>query len=146
MFALEAGERFLDHAADRNLQGLFPLSALVGGIDVEAAEFTDGGRLAGAELDPPVGEQVQRGDAFGHPGGMIDRGRQVHDAEPQPDVVGALAGGGQEDLGRRGMAVLLEEMVLSEPHRRESRLVGGLDLIEAVLQHDPFVVGRPGPG
>ena len=30
------------------------------------------------------------------PGGVIDRGRQVHDAESQPDVLGPLAGRGQE--------------------------------------------------
>ena len=145
VLALEPGEGLLDHAADRDLEGLLPLRPLVGGIDVESAEFTDRGGFSGAEFDPPVGDQVQGGDAFGDPGGVIDRGRQVHDAESQPDVLGPLAGRGQEHLRRGGVTVLLEEVVLGEPDGGEARLVGGLDLIEALLQHDLLVVGLPGP-
>ena len=145
VLAIESAERLLDHAADRDLEGLLPLGPLVGGIDVESTEFTDGGRFPGAELDPAVGEQVEGGDAFGDPGGVIDHGRQVHDAESQPDVLGPLAGRGQEDFRCRRVAVLLEEVVLGQPDGGEARLVGGLDLVEALLQQDVFVVGRPGP-
>ena len=144
VLTFETRERLLDHAADRDLEGLLPLRALVGGIDVESAEFTDGGGFPGAELDAAVGEQVEGGDAFGDPGGVVDRGRQVHDAESQPDVLGPLAGCGQENLRRGGMAVLLEEVVLGEPDCGEAGLVGGLDLVQALLQHDPLVIGRPG--
>ena len=129
---LKPGEGLLDHAADRDLEGLFPLRTLVGGIDVESAELTDGGGFAGAELDAPVGEQVEGGDAFGHPCGVIDRRRQVHDAESQPDVLGPLAGRGQEYLRRGGMTVFLQEVVLGEPDGGEAGLVGGLDLVQAV--------------
>ena len=74
---------------------------------------------------------------------MIHRGREVHDAESQPDVLGPLAGRGQEYFRRGGVTVLLEEVVLGEPHGGESGLVGGLDLVEALLQQDPFVVRHP---
>ena len=51
----------------------------------------------------------------------------------------------KNDLRRRGMTVLLQEVMLGEPDGGESGLVGGLDLVQAVSQHDPFVIGRPRP-
>ena len=74
MLTLETRERLLDHASDRHFEGLLPLSALVGGIDIKSAEFTNRGTFPGAELDTPVREQVDGGDAFGHPCGVIDGG------------------------------------------------------------------------
>jgi hypothetical protein len=145
MLALEPAERFLDHAPDRDLQGLLPLGALVGGIDIEPPELADRRGFPGAELDAPVGQQVEGGDAFGHPRRVIHRWRHVHDAEAQPDVLGALARRGQEDLRRGGVTVLLEEVVLGEPDGGEARLVRRLHLVQALLQQDPFVVGHPRP-
>lgn len=146
VLAVESAERFLDHAADRDLEGLLPLGPLVGGVDVEPAELTDRRRFTGAELDAAVGQQVQGGDAFGDPGGVVDRRRQMHDAETEPDVLGPLAGGGQEDLRRRGVTVLLEEVVLGQPDGGETRLVGRLHLVQAFLQQDVLVVGAQGRG
>ncbi len=131
VLALESGEGFFGHAADRHLERLFPLRALVGGVDVEAAEFADRGRFAGAEFDTAIRDQVQGGDPFGDPGRMIDRRRQMHDAESQPDVLGPLARSRQEHLRRGGVTVLLEEVVLGEPDGGEAGLVGGLDLVES---------------
>ncbi len=145
VLTLEAGEGRLGHAADGDLERLLPLGALVGRVDVEPAELTDRRRLAGAELDPPVGNQIQRRDAFGDPGWMVDGGREVHDAEAQPDVLGALARCGQEDLGRRRVTVFLEEVVLGQPDGGEAGLVGELDLIESVLEELAFVVVGPRP-
>ena len=53
---------------------------------------------------------------------------------------------GQEHLRRGGVTVLLEEVVLGEPDGGEAGLVGGLDLVEAVLEQDVLVVVRPGTG
>ena len=100
----------------------------------------------GAELDPSIRDQVERGDAFGYPGRMVDGRRQVHDAESQPNVLGPLAGRGQKHLWCGGMAVLLQEVVLGQPDRGEAGLVGGLDLVETVLQQDVLVVRLPGAG
>ena len=54
--------------------------------------------------------------------------------------------GGEEHLGRRGVAVLLEEVVLDLPHVLDAELVGELDLVERVLDQ-PYSVpsshGRP---
>ena len=145
MLALEAGEGSLGHAADGDLEGFLPLRALVGRVDVEPAELTDRGRLARAELDAAVGDQVERRDAFGDASGMVDGGREVHDAESEPNVLGALARCGQEDLGRGRVTVLLEEVVLGQPDGGEAGLVGELDLVESVLEELAFVVIGPRP-
>ncbi len=145
VLTLEAGERLLDHAADGNLERFLPHLALVRGIDAEPAELTHRGRLAGPELDAPVGDQVERRHPLGDPGRMVDLRRQVHDPETEPNVAGALAGCGQEDLGRGGVAVLLEEVVLGQPHRGEPGLVGGLHLVETVLEKLVLIIVTPRP-
>src|SRR3981189_2650298 len=76
---------------------------------------------------------------------MVDGGWKVHDPEPQPNVLGALAHCSEEDLRRRGVAVLLQEVVLGQPHRREACLVGGLHLVEAILEQLVLVVVTPRP-
>ncbi len=37
--------------------------------------------------DPAVGHEVEGGDALGHPGGVIEPHRQLHDAVPEPDAL-----------------------------------------------------------
>ncbi len=86
VLTLEAGERLLDHAADRNLERFLPHLALVRGIDAEPAELAHRRRLAGAELDPAVGDQVERRHPLGDAGRMVDLRRQVHDPEAEPNV------------------------------------------------------------
>src|SRR5277367_7116429 len=143
VLALESGEGLFDHAADRDLQGLLPLRPLVGGVDVEAAEFSDRGRFAGAEFHSAIRYQVQGGDPLGDPGGMVDRRWQAHDAESQPDVLGPLTGRGQEHLRRGGVAVLLQEVVFGQPDGGEAGLIGLLDLVETFFEQDVLVIGRP---
>ena len=145
VLTLEPGERLLDHATDGNLECFLPHLALVRGIDTEPAELTHRRRFAGPEFHPPVGDEIERRHPLGDPGRMVDRRRQVHDPEPQPNVLGALAGCGQEDLGRGGVTVLLEEVVLGQPHRREAGLVGGLHLVETVLEKLVLVIVTPRP-
>ncbi len=146
MLAVEPGERLFDHAPDRHLQRLLPLGALVSGVDAETAELTHRRRLAGSELHASIGDQVQCGDPLGDARRVVDHRRQVHDPEAEPDVTSPLAGRRQEDLRSGGVTVLFEEVVLGQPHRREARLVGGLHLIEAVLEEQAFVVIGPGAG
>ena len=98
-----------DDAAHRVL----PDRALVLEVDAERLQLGDPGALAHAELDAAVAEQVERGDLLGDRGGMV--GGQLEDAVAQADVLGALAGGGEEDLRRRGVRVFLQEVVLDLP-------------------------------
>jgi hypothetical protein len=65
---------------------------------------------------------------------MVHLGRDLDDPVPEPDSLGALARGGQEDLGRGGVAVFLEEVVLDLPDVVEAKPVGELHLLEGILQ------------
>ena len=124
--------------------GVLPHGTLLAELAVERVQLGDAGTLAHAELDPPVADEVQGADALGHPGRVV--GGQLHDAVPEADVLRALAGGGQEHLGRRGVAVLLEEVVLHLPRVVVAELVGRLDLGERVVEQLVLVVGCPGLG
>ncbi len=99
-----------------------------------AAELEQGRALAGAQLDPAVGDQVERGDALGDARRVVVARRHQHDAVAEPDLLGALRAGGEEDLGRRGVRIFLEEVVLDLPDVVEAQPVGQLDLVEGVLE------------
>ena len=144
--AVPAGERFLDHHPRGGLDVLQPLVPLGGPLDAEAVQFGVRRGLAGAEVDPPVGEQVERVDALDHACRVVVGARQQDDAVPEADSRGALTGGGEEDLGGRGVAVLLEEVVLDLPDVVEAEAVGQLDLLEGVLEQAVLVAVLPGPG
>src|SRR5204863_8588439 len=77
-----------DDGADR----LLPDRPLLVERDAERLQFGDAGALAGAELDPAVADQVERGDALGAARRMGRR--QLHYAVREADALGALAGGG----------------------------------------------------
>ena len=77
--------------------------------------------------------------------GMVEARRDLHDAVPEPDVLGALAGGGEEHLGRARVRVLLEEVVLDLPDVVDADPVGELDLLERVVQQPLLGVLGPGP-
>ena len=62
---------------------------------------------------------------------------------PSRMLLGALAGRGEEHLGRRGVAVLLEEVVLDLPGVVVAEPVGELDLVERVVQQLVLVVATP---
>ena len=64
----------------------------------------------------------------------------------QPDLLRALAGGGQEHLRCGAVAVLLQEVMFHLPHVVVAEPVGQLDLVQGVLQEAVFVAVRPGAG
>ena len=63
----------------------------------------------------------------------------------EADPFGALASGGEEDLGRRRVRVLLEEVVLHLPRVVVPEPVGQLDLVEGLLQQSVLAVLVPRP-
>jgi hypothetical protein len=65
---------------------------------------------------------------------------------PETDLPGALGGGGEEDLGGRGMRILLEEVVLDLPRVVDAEAVGQLDLRERVLEEALLAAVVPGAG
>ena len=89
----------------------------------------------------PLDTRSSAGDAFGD--ALRRVGGELHDAVAEPDVLGALAGGAEEDLGRRGVGVFLEEVVLDLPGVVVAEPVGQLHLVERVLIELAFVVRPP---
>ena len=65
---------------------------------------------------------------------------------PEADALRARGGGGEEDLRRRAVGVLLEEVVLDGPRLVEAQLVGKLHLGEGVVVDLVFGEGMPGLG
>src|SRR5262245_47302525 len=72
-------------------------------------------------------------------------GRKLDDAVAEADAPGALAGGAQEHLGRRGVRVLLQKVVLDNPGIVVSEPVGQLDLGERVLEDVVLALFGPRP-
>ena len=78
--------------------------------------------------------QIERRKAFGNARGMIVVRRRQADAVAEADILGALRSGAEKHLGRRGVRVLLEEVVLDLPHVVEAEAIGELDLIERIVE------------
>jgi hypothetical protein len=143
--AAEAGVRVHHEHVGGLLDRLAPHRPPLRGIDAEALELRARRRFARAPLHAPGGDEIERGDAFGHARRMVVGRRHQHDAVPEPDALRALRGGGQEHLGRRGVRVLLQEVVLDFPRRVDAQAVGELHLVERVLEQAALAVGGPRP-
>src|SRR3546814_3388717 len=61
-------------------------------------------------------------------------GGELDDAVPQPDVLRPLARRAEKDLRRRGVRILLQEVMLHLPGIVVAEPVGELDLGERVLE------------
>ena len=75
-------------------------------------------------------DQVERGDALGDAGRVVVFRRHQADAVAEADSLGALRAGGEENLGRRGVRIFLEKMVLDFPGVVDAEPVGEFDLVE----------------
>ncbi len=60
--------------------------------------------------------------------------------------LGTLTGGGEEHLGRGGVAVLFEEVMLDLPSVVDAEPIGQLDLGQRVLEQLQLGAVVPGPG
>ena len=89
--------------------------------------------LTGTEFDPAAGDEIEGGHTLGSAGGMVIAGRRLNDAVAETDVLRPLAARTEEHLRSRGVAVLLEEVVLDLPHDVEAEPVGQLDLLKGIL-------------
>src|SRR6185295_15605390 len=101
---------------------------------------------ADAVIYAAVANQIERGDALGDARRMVDVGRHLDDAVPDANVLGPLAAGCQKDLGRGGVCVFFEEMMLRGPDVIEPAAVGEFDFIERVLEQRMLGILRPRPG
>src|SRR5438105_302864 len=145
--ALEAGIGVHHHHVGALLDTLFPHPPLLDRIkaDIEAAELHQGSALAGAEFDAPVGDEVKGGDALRDSRRVVVFRRHQTYAMAETDVPGALRARRKENLGRRGMRIFLEKMMLDFPGVVDAEFVGELDLIERLLKQPVpgAIVPRP---
>ena len=141
--ALEAVVGRLGHHLRDLAGGLFPHGLLQAAFDAEAAELLFGGGFARAELDAAVGEEVEGGDALGDACGVVVVGRGEGDAVAEAHVLRALREGGEHELGRGGVRVLLEEVVLDFEDVIEAEFIGELHLVEHLVVD--AVLGVRGP-
>jgi hypothetical protein len=78
---------------------------------------------AGAELDAPVGEQVEHRDRLRGTHRVVVGPRQQAHAVAEPQLRGLGGDVPVQDLGIRAVRELLEEVVLHRPQAVEARLL-----------------------
>ena len=143
VLAVPAGDFIRPHVRD-GADHLVPHVLGVVRLNLETAQLGPSRGAAGAELEPAVGDDVERGGAFGDARRVIDLGQAERDALTDVDVLGHRGRGREEDLRRRRMAVLLEEMVLDLPDLVEAQFIGETDLLERLVIDAPFRGLGPG--
>ena len=121
-------------------------SRLVVAVDAEPAQLGLGRRLARAELHPAPGDQVQHGDALGDPGRVVVARRRLDDAVADAACAGALAGRGQEDLGRAECEYSSKKWCSTSHRYCDPEAVGQLDLVQGVGDQLLLAGVAPGPG
>ena len=77
----------------------------------------------------PLVEQIEHRDALGDTRRMI--GGELEDAVAEPDVLGALARGGEEGFRRGRVRVFFEEVMLDHPGVVVAEPVGGSICVSA---------------
>ena len=130
------------HGHDRPHRVL-PHGPLVSEPSLEGVEFRDARPLAHAKLNAPVADQVEHGNALGHTRRVV--GRQLDDAVPEANVLRSLTGGGEKHLGRRGMGVLLKEVMLHFPRVVVAEPIGQLYLVQRILNEPILAILGPWP-
>ena len=87
----------------------------------------------------PLGEVVEHGDALGDLRRVVHLGERVEDARADVDALGRVREIAGDDVVGREVRVLVEEVVLGEPHVLEPGAIGGLD--GGDLVHERPVLG-----
>ena len=118
ILAVMLGADFREHREDR-LHRLLEHLALGFHVAAERRQFGDRRALAHAELAAAVDQEIEHRDALGDAGGMI--GGELEDAVAEPDLLGALAGGGEEGFRRRANANIPRGNDVPPPRRGHSR-------------------------
>ena len=75
----------------------------------------------------PLGEVVEHGDPLGDLRRVVHLRQRVEDARADVDALGRVGEVAGDHVVGREVRVLVEEVVLGDPHVLEAGLVGGLD-------------------
>src|SRR5579859_3450871 len=109
----------------------------------ETGKLRRRGALARAELHAPIGDQVERGDAFSNARRVVLAWRHLDDAVAESNAPSARGSRAKHDFGRGGDRVLLQKVVLHEEHVVEAQAIRQLDLLEGLFDHLVLVVRVP---
>ena len=110
-------------------------------VAAERRQFGDRRAFAHAEFAAAVAQEIEHRDPLGDARGMI--GGELENAMAEPDLFGALAGGGEKGFRRGRMRIFFQEMMLHHPGMVVAEPVGGLELRQRVLVELEFVAGFP---
>ena len=142
--AVDAGERCLGHAADRGLRD--PPATRRASRNGSMPKPPSSASLDDSPLPNSTRPSETRSSMLTRSAvraGWLNCGAVRMIPWPSRMFLRALAARGEEHLGRRRVAVLLEEVVLDLPHVLDAERVGELDLLERVL--DQLVLGAVVP-
>jgi hypothetical protein len=100
------------------------------------------GREAATEADfePSAAQDVERGAALGD----ADRVVVGHDDDgmAEAEAAGALAGGGEDQLGAAGVGVFAHEMMFDEPGAVKAEVIGEGEFVERFGEHLGFAAAE----
>ena len=95
---------------------------------------------------PSAGEDVEDRGALRDADRALVLRHARDDTVADADALGLHRAGGEEEVGRGAVRVLLEEVVLDRPDVVEAQFVGEAHLLQRVLVGLSFRVARPGAG
>ena len=130
----------LEHWKDR-AHGLLEHFLLGFHVAAERRQLGDRGALAHPEFNASLAEEIEHRDALGDARRMI--GGELENAVTEPDVFGALAGGGEKGFRRRRMRIFFQKMVFHHPGIVVAKPVGGFQLRQRVLIKLQLIAGLP---
>jgi hypothetical protein len=136
------GEFVLEPDSPDDLQCLAYLGHRPVGIDVTERHLLRRTATPGAEVEAPVGNDVEHGGALGDPGGVVVVEGHAHHTVADADSRRTASDRGEEDLRRAHMRIPVQRMVFDGPHAVEAHLFGEYRLLEAV----PYELLLPLPG
>ena len=133
------GDGLAGQEQQNRLERLLHHVALLGGVDAHHEGVGREGARSDSEHDAAPGEVVEQHHAVSQHERVVVGQRR--DAGAEPDVPGALRGGGDEDLGR-GDDLVAGGVVLAEPGLVEAELVEVLDQLQVAFEGEGGVLAH----
>src|SRR5439155_5456465 len=140
MLAVVFAAALLEHRKDR-ANGFLEHFLLGFHVAAERRQLGDRGALAHPEFAASLAEEIEHCDALGDARRMI--GGKLANAVTEPDVFGALAGGGEKGFRRRRMRIFFQKMMFNYPGIVVAEPVGGFELRQRVLIKLQLIAGWP---